>query len=421
MYLTNTYHHPTPITMNRARESSLKLYRPLFKKQTFITFQLYVFALVAGIALSFAMSDFAVAQSEEDYEKKLRELSNTIDEIQRQLTSTRTSKDKLQQSLQVSEQEIGEYTKKIKEIKEALSREKKQLNQYQSNRIVLEKSRQGQQTQINQITRQAYLLGQQSQIKLLLNQEEPAKMTRMLRYHDYIISAHKEKIDRYITTIADINKSAANIIASTTRLTDNQAKLNDRFQSLKNTQARRLQTLAALTREISLKGGDLTNLQRDQDRLQRLLEEATQALSQLILPSDAKPFRSLKGKLPYPSKGRILQSYGQPRLDGRLRWRGLFISGKSGDQVVSVHHGRVIFSDYLGGHGLLLIIDHGDGYMSLYAHNQALLKDTGDWVGSNDIIATLGNSGGQAQEGLYFEIRYNGKPQNPSPWLATKK
>jgi septal ring factor EnvC (AmiA/AmiB activator) len=399
----------------------LKLYRLLSKKQTLITSQFYSFALVAVIALSVAMSDFAVAQSEENYEKKLRELSNTIDEIQQQLASTRTSKNKLQQSLQVSEQEIGEYTKRIKEIKEALSREKKLLNQYQSNRNVLEKSRQGQQTQINQIIRQAYLLGQQNRIKLLLNQEEPAKMTRILRYHDYIISAHKEKIDRYITTIADINKSTANIIASTTRLTDNQANLNERFRSLKNTQASRLQILAALKQEISLKGGDLTNLQRDQDRLQRLLEEATQALSKLILPSDADPFRSLKGKLPYPSKGRILQSYGQARLDGRLRWRGLFISGKSGDQVVSVHHGRVIFSDYLGGHGLLLIIDHGDGYMSLYGHNQALLKDTGDWVGSRDIIATLGNSGGQAQEGLYFEIRYNGKPQNPTPWLATKK
>lgn len=374
-----------------------------------------------GTILTLAMSHSAVAQSEDDYEKKLRELSETIGKLQKQLESTKTSKDKLQQSLQASEQEIGKYTKKIKEIKEALSREKKQLIQHQSNRIELEKSRQGQQTQINQIIRQAYLLGQQSQIKILLNQEEPVKMTRMLRYHDYIIGAHKEKIDRFITTIDNINKSEANIIASRERLTDNQAKLTDRFQSLKNTQAKRLGTLAALTIEIRQKGGELGHLQKDQDRLERLLSEATQALSNLKLPSDAKPFRTAKGRLPYPSKGRILQYYGQPRLDGRLRWKGLFLSGKSGDQVVSVHHGRVIFSDYLRGHGLLLIIDHGDGYMSLYAHNQTLLKDTGDWVSSNDVIAALGNSGGQTQEGLYFEIRHNGKPQNPKPWLVARK
>lgn len=295
------------------------------------------------------------------------------------------------------------------------------MNRFRSNRVMLEKSRREQQTQINQIIRQAYSLGQQSQIKLLLNQEEPAKMTRMLRYHDYIIGAHKDKIDRYRSTIADISRSEDDIAASTLSLKDKQAQLNDRFRGLKNTEAKRLQTLAALTLEIRSKGGDLANLHKDQDRLERLLAEATQALSQLVLPSDAEPFRTLKGRLPYPSKGRILQSYGQSRLDGRLRWRGLFISGKNGDPVVSVHHGRVIFSDYLGGHGLLLIIDHGDGYMSLYAHNQALLKDTGDWVGSNDTIATLGNSGGQVQAGLYFEIRHNGKPQNPSPWLTTKK
>ena len=285
---------------------------------------------------------------------------------------------------------------------------------------MLEKSRREQQTKINSIIQQAYLLGQQSQVKLLLNQEDPVKITRMLRYHNYIISAHKEKIDLYISTIADINNIESNIVASTLRLIDNQTKLKARFQSLKNTQTKRLRTLATLAQEISLKDSDLTNLQKDQDQLQQLLEEATEVLSKLVMPSDTEPFRTLKGKLPYPSQGRVLQAFGQPRLKGRLQWRGLFISGQGGDQVVSVHHGRVIFSDYLGGHGLLLIIDHSDGYMSLYAHNQALLKDTGDWVSGNDLIAILGDSGGQAQAGLYFEIRHNGIPQNPTPWLVKK-
>lgn len=394
----------------------MKRYTSLFKKC-----HRYLSIALLSIICAIGASTSALAQSDDDYEQKLQELSRTIDKLQKQLSNTKTSKDKLQQSLQISEQEVSEYTKKIKDIKEALSREKKQLSQYQSNRVGLDKSRKEQQVQINHSIRQAYLLGQQSQIKLLLNQEDPAKMSRMLRYHDYIISAHKEKIDLYIDTIDKINESEANIIASTKRLTLNQAKLIERFQTLKNTQAKRLRTLTALTKEIRAKGGNLSQLQKDQGRLERLLNEATQALSNIKLPSDAKPFRTLKGKLPYPSNGRITQYYGQSRLDGRLRWNGLFISGKSGDQVVSVHHGRVIFSDYLRGHGLLLIIDHGDGYMSLYAHNQTLLKDTGDWVGSNDAIATLGNSGGQTKTGLYFEIRHNGQPQNPKPWLISQK
>jgi len=368
-----------------------------------------------------AAPSLAQNQDEDNYEKQLKELSSTIDKLKKQLANTKTSKDKLQQSLQSSEQEIGQFTKRIKEIKEALSREKKQLSQHQTRRADLETSRQSQQQQINQIIREAYLLGQESKIKLILNQEEPSKATRMLRYHDYIINAHKVKIDRFIATIDEINQSEANILASTQRLEANQNKLTSRFKQLKDSQAKRLGTLAALTKEIHKKGGNLSQLQKNRSHLEHLLEQATQALSNLKLPSDSKPFRTVKGKLPYPSRGHILQSYGQPRLNGRLRWQGLFISGKSGDNVVSVHHGRVIFSDYLRGHGLMLIIDHGDGYMSLYAHNQTLLKDTGDWVRSNEVIATLGNTGGQRQAGLYFEIRHNGKPQNPKPWLSAKR
>ncbi len=383
--------------------------------------QRYLFIALFLSLTAIASPTFAQNQTEDDYERQLKELSSTIDKLKKQLASTKTSKDKLQQSLQSSEQEIGKFTKRIEEIKEALSREKKQLSQHQARRAELEKSRQSQQQQINQIIREAYLLGQESQIKLILNQEEPAKVTRMLRYHDYVISAHKVKIDRFIATIDEINKSESDILASTRRLETNQEQLTQRFEQLKGSQAKRLRTLAALTKEISQKGGDLSQLQKDRNRLERLLDEATQALSNLKLPNDSKPFRTVKGKLPYPSKGRILQSYGQPRLNGRLRWQGLLISGKSGDNIVSVHHGRVIFSDYLRGHGLMLIIDHGDGYMSLYAHNQTLLKDTGDWVRSNDVIATLGDSGGQTQAGLYFEIRHNGKPQNPKAWLSAKK
>ncbi len=364
-------------------------------------------------------NNVALAQSEKDYEEQLKALSVTIAKLQKELAKTKTSKDKLQQSLQTSEEEIGTLTKKIQSIKEALNREKKQLNQHQEQRADLEQSRQKQQTQINRIIRQAYLLGRQSQVKLMLNQEEPYRVTRMLRYHDYIIGAHKERMDEYLDTIRKINAIETTITAATEKLESKQRQLNGQYQELKDSQSQRLATLKSLTREIRKKGGSLSKLQGDHERLERLLEQATQALSKLILPGDAKPFRTARGKLPFPAKGRITRNYGTPRLNGKLRWNGLFITGKSGSQVVSVHHGRVIFSDYLRGHGLLLIIDHGDGYMSLYAHNQTLLKETGDWVRSNDPVATVGNTGGQAQAGLYFEIRHNGKPQNPKPWLSS--
>lgn len=359
----------------------------------------------------------AWAQAETEYEEQLKALSANIAKLQKELSKTKGSRDKLQQSLQKSEEEIGSLTKKIDSIKEELSREKKQLAQHQSHRAELEESRISQQQQVNRIVRQAYLLGRQSQVKLMLNQEEPSKVTRLLRYHDYIIGAHKEKMDAYLATIREINQVENRIIATTDRLEASREELNKRFQELKQSQANRLATLGTLSRSITEKGDSLSKLTGDRERLERLLEEATRSLSNLKLPNDAKPFRSVKGKLPYPAKGRVTNSFGSYRLDGKLRWDGIFIQGDAGSKVVSVHYGRVIFSDYLRGHGLLLILDHGDGYMSLYAHNQTLLKETGDWVSKNETIAMLGNTGGQAQAGLYFEIRYNGKPQNPSPWL----
>lgn len=373
---------------------------------------IFIFTLLSGQALRPAW-----AQTETEYEEQLKALSANIAKLQKELSKTKGSRDKLQQSLQKSEEEIGSLTKKIDSIKGELSREKKQLAQHQSRRAELEESRISQQQQVNLIVRQAYLLGRQSQVKLMLNQEEPSKVTRLLRYHDYIIGAHKEKMDAYLATIREISHIENRITATTDRLETSREELNQRFQELKQSQTNRLTTLGTLTRSITETGDSLSKLTGDRERLERLLEEATRSLSNLKLPNDAKPFHSVKGKLPYPAKGRVTNSFGSYRLDGKLRWDGIFIQGDAGSKIVSVHYGRVIFSDYLRGHGLLLILDHGDGYMSLYAHNQTLLKETGDWVSRNETIAMLGNTGGQAQAGLYFEIRYNGKPQNPSPWL----
>jgi septal ring factor EnvC (AmiA/AmiB activator) len=378
-----------------------------------------VFNLIYFCLLT-AASAMVVAQSEAEYEQQLKELAVTIEKLKQELSKTKTSRDKLQKSLQNSEEEISDLTTKIENIKEALAREKKQLIQYQRQRTELETSKKSQQQQINQVITQAYQLGQQSQIKMLLNQEAPHKIKRLMRYHEYFVAAHKEKIDAFLTTIDSIKNTENRIVETTTRLESHQQSLAERFQDLKDSQRQRLATLASLNKDLQSKGDTLSQLRGDRQRLEKLLEQATLALSKIKLPGDAVPFHTTRGKLPFPTRGKIAKRFGSSILNGKLRWKGLFISGKSGDPVISVHHGRVIFSDYLRGHGLLLIIDHGNGYMSLYAHNQTLLKETGDWVSSNEPIARLGNTGGQEQAGLYFEIRLNGKPIDPINWLKRK-
>lgn len=358
------------------------------------------------------------AQTDAEYEQQLKALSKSIEQLQQQLSEVKSSRDELESSLEGSEKEASELIKKIEAIKEALAKEKKQLAQHQRQRADLEDSRQQQQQEITLVIQQAYLLGHQSQLKMLLNQEEPYRISRLLRYHEYVVNAQKQKLDRYLATIAEIQTVEDSIAQSSQKLEESQSSLSQRLSQLQDTQANRLQTLAKLSDEMKAKGGELNQLQTDQKRLERLLEEATKALSQLKIPQrDAVAFAKLRGKLPYPAEGKVVNSYGSARLGGQMRWQGIVLRGELGSQVVSVHHGRVIFSDYLRGQGLLIIIDHGDGYMSLYAHNQTLLKATGDWVSAGEPVATIGNTGGQVQAGLYFEIRLKGKTLNPQKWL----
>ena len=135
-------------------------------------------------------------------------------------------------------------------------------------------------------------------------------------------------------------------------------------------------------------------------------------------PSDARPFKQQKGKLPWPTSGPFLATFGEPRKQGGLTWNGVLISAKHGTPVRAISHGRVAFADWLQGFGFITIIDHGEGYMSLYGHNETLVKQAGDWVDAGEVIATSGDSGGQPMPGVYFEIRSRGKPVNPSRWCS---
>jgi len=224
-------------------------------------------------------------------------------------------------------------------------------------------------------------------------------------YHDYIVGAQVEKLEIYLSTIDKLEQVTRRINDSAERLEEQQSRLDKRFVALKQTQSERLATLSLLNNELKTKDGALSKLQADRQRLERLLEEATRALANIVLPQrDTRPFATVKGDLALPSQGRIVNRYGSARLGGALRWDGFFMTGEMGN--------------YMRGHGLLLIIDHGDGYMSLYAHNLTLLKETGDWVAADEPIATMGNTGGQTQAGLYFELRYQGKTVNPHRWFA---
>lgn len=377
----------------------------------------YHLVLLMTLSAALAIAPISMAESDTEYQARLKALSASIKTLQAELKNAHNSKDKLQESLQTSEEDIAKFTKKVSTIKEALAREKKRLSQLQAQRAELVNNKNTQQAHIEEAIRHNYQLGQQSQLKLILNQEDPERISRMVKYHDYIIAAHQVKITTYRQTLRDLDQLENQIHASKQQLETRIQQLSQRQKDLKRSHSKRQSALKQLTGSLKQKGKKLATLTNDRQRLQDLLDKATNALANLNLPKGTEAFIKAKGKLPLPTQGKILYRFGSTQSNGQLKRNGIFIKNRMGAKVVSVHHGRVIFSDYLRGHGLLLILDHGNGYMSLYGHNQTLQKEIGDWVGTGDTIATVGNTGGRQQVGLYFEIRHQGRPQNPHPWL----
>ena len=202
-----------------------------------------------------------------------------------------------------------------------------------------------------------------------------------------------------------------------------QAELDAQRAQLKTIHGERQQALAKVNSELKNKNQELKQLNKDRQQLQALLERVTKRVattgainspSYVPLPAGGEKFSLRKGRLPWPTQGSMIHRFGSARIAGQMNWTGAYIAAPMGNSVIAVHHGRVVFADYFGGHGLLVIVDHGEGYLSLYAHNQNLLKKAGEPVQAGEAIARIGNSGGQASTGLYFEIRHNGKPIDPS-------
>lgn len=263
----------------------------------------------------------------------------------------------------------------------------------------------------------AYLNGRDERLKLLLNQQDPEKLGRMLAYYGYFGQARADRINAIQDHVAHLDLLAERIAAEAKRLDEIEVQRAAEVDRLAEARTRRSQTLSSLQSQIKSKGDQLARLERDAKTLERLVEQLRRAMEDFPVLAQ-QPFDRVKGKLPWPAKGKVLARFGQLRAGGPLRWQGLLIDTARGAQVRAPFHGRVVYADWLPGMGLLLVLDHGNGYMSLYGHNEQLFKSVGDRVAPGDVLAAAGDSGGNANSGLYMEIRKSGQPLDPLPWLA---
>ncbi|MFK7976242.1 MAG: murein hydrolase activator EnvC [Halioglobus sp.] len=374
-----------------------------------------------SIALCALQPINALADDEAEQTRiQIQKLEKDIKRISREIDTASAQRGKVQNNLKKADIELGRVQRSIKENRAAVLTQEAELKTLEAEQSALQAAGKKQRTRIAAEMKTAWQMGRESQLKMLLSQEEPDKVARSMTYYRYFFEARNEILEDYRETLLSLEKVQANIDQTLSTLATRRAALQTEENSLEKAKLEQQIALNQLVANISSKSARLKKLETDRTELEKLLVAIEEAIVQLELPQNVQSFAKTKGRMPWPVAGKHSNRFGRSRNAGKMRWQGITIAANEGTVVNAVHHGRVVYSDWLRGSGLLLIIDHGDGYMSLYAHNQSLLKDVGEWVTSDTPISTVGNSGGQDEHALYFEVRYAGKPVDPAKWCEKR-
>ncbi|MCP4431082.1 MAG: peptidoglycan DD-metalloendopeptidase family protein [Gammaproteobacteria bacterium] len=361
-----------------------------------------------------------LADQKSQKQKQLRTLQSNISKLKKVIDVKQDSKSRYAAQLRKIEGQIGKFSKKIRNTEKQIRQSKSELDKLRRSR----KSHQKKLVQENDFLAQqvhaAYTLGKQEKIKLLFSQKDPAALQRNLIYYQYFSNARVNLIDEIENSIEAILSTESKIGAEKQKLDQNFQILKQQKSKLDKDSNKRKTIINSLGKQIKKQGGQLNQLEDEAKQLQNLIDSISDILTEIPEPDlDRKAFAKLRGKLAWPVKGKLKRMFGRQKPLSNLRWQGVVIEAPSGRHVHAVSHGRVAFADWLRGLGNLIIVDHGNSYLSLYGHNESLFKKAGDWVEPGDIIGSVGNSGGQSRPALYFEIRKKGKPQNPSKWCKS--
>lgn len=378
------------------------------------------FALFLGsifLASTILSHSVVAADSNSAKESELKDIRTRIKDVETRIKSAQDETEKLQKELRDNEVSTAETLTRLNDIESSISKKHAELKDLLSEQAGHEAALKTEKEKLTHQIRSAYQIGRNDYLKLILNQEDPALVGRALAYYDYHNRARSERINQVKQSLLDLEQIQSLIRNETAQLESlklqHQVKLNDfnQYRATRGDISKRLQ------KYISEQGVELRMLQENERELGVLFQDLKQEKAVTIeIYEDMPPFGSLKGKLDWPVKGRLLKHYGSNKKGNDLKWQGVLIDAKSGTSVNAISTGKIVFADWFRNLGLLIIIDHGHGYMSLYGHNQNLLKNTGDWVLAGEQIATVGDSGGQTNTALYFEIRKGAKPLNPSLW-----
>ena len=348
-----------------------------------------------------------------DREQELAALKNRIEKLQTELEETRGERDAAREAVHTTERRISNQLTRLRQTQSREKTESDRLAALEKSRARTQKDLSARRAEIDATVRTAWLLDRQEPLKLLLSQDDPARVSRMLVYARYLAESRVSQSIQLQRTLDEMDRIEKQITERRLVLRETQTELLREKQELEKSQSERKQALAALNRQVRNQTQEIERAKRDAERLARLLREISRTPSPLPPPSIPVTGR---GRWPFPLQGQILARFGSPRPEGDLRWRGIFVTAPEGRPVRAPVRARVVYADWLRGFGLLLILDHGGGILTLYGHNQNLLKSLGDSVEAGETVALSGGTGGPPQPGLYFEVRQNGEPRDPLDW-----
>lgn len=349
-------------------------------------------------------------------EAELARITAQLNDLNAWLGSAERKRVQWQRDIQAHDREVARLSREVDAAAAALAEVRDEQRRLEAQREQLETRRRVEAERIGAHLASAHRLGGQDFVKLLLNEQSPAEIDRLVRYHRYFTEARMAVLDDYRRTLAELESTGQRLEERASAAAARQETLRRQQAALVEKRKERQTLLARLESEAEDKEAERKRLLADQSRLEALLRELERRAQEL----DGRAFAERKGSLPWPIDGRLRNAFGQPRPEGRLIWHGVLLAAPEGTPVRSVYRGRVVFANWLRGFGLLTIIDHGSGYMTLYGQADTLLKNVGDWVESGEEIARAGRSGGVDVTGLYFEIRHEGRALDPVSWLSRR-
>jgi murein hydrolase activator len=375
-------------------------------------------AAAAAYVLLLCLSAFqAGAAGIDSKEAELRQVRTRIESIRKAIHADAERRDALSGQLKQADLQIQSARERLTAVRTRRIDSEQKLAGLKTEQANTQRAVVDERDALGAELKVAYMNGRQEQLKLLLNQRDPAAAGRMMAYYGYFGRARAARITSITEHLAHLELLGERITAETTRLRELEAENARDVKALAGARQRRAQTLADVQAKLRTRNDQLARLQADAQALEKLVEQLRRAIEEFPELAE-QPFQRVKGKLPWPVKGKVLARYGALRAGGPLKWQGLVIAAERGVQVRAPYYGRVVYADWLPGLGLLIVLDHGGGYMSLYGHNEQVYRRVGDRVAPGDALAAVGEAAGLGRPGLYLEIRKGKQTLDPQDWLG---